>query len=73
MRIYVKVTAGSSREKVEKISYGNYRAWVSAAPEKGKANDRLEEVLADYFGTKKNKIKIISGKTSRMKLVQISE
>lgn len=71
MRIYVKVTAGSSREKVEEISQGNYKAWVSAAPEKGKANERLVEILANHFKTRKNKIEIISGKTSRVKLVEI--
>lgn len=72
MRFYVKVVPKSSRERIEKISDGNYKAWVGAAPEKGKANQRLVEILADYFGTGKNNIQIISGKTSRVKLVEVT-
>lgn len=71
MRIYLKVVARSSRQKVEKISEGDYKIWVKAVPEKGKANQEIIEILAGYFETTKSKIKIVGGKTSSKKMVDV--
>ncbi len=45
---------------------------VSAAPEKGKANQCLIKFLAEQLGVKKNAVSIISGTTSPVKHVRIS-
>jgi uncharacterized protein (TIGR00251 family) len=45
---------------------------VSAAPEKGKANQCLVKFLAKQLGVKKNAVNIISGTTSPIKHVQVS-
>jgi len=45
---------------------------VSAAPEKGKANQCLIKFLAKQLGVKKNTVSIISGTTSPVKHVRIS-
>ena len=45
---------------------------LSAAPEKGKANESLVEFLADTLGVKRNTITITSGLTSPVKTIQIS-
>jgi len=45
---------------------------VSAAPEKGKANQCLIKFLAEQLGVKKNAVSIISGSTSPVKHVQVS-
>jgi len=45
---------------------------VSAAPEKGKANQCLVKYLAKYLGVKKSEVSIISGTTSPIKHVQVS-
>ena len=45
---------------------------VSAAPEKGKANQCLIRFLAKQLGVKKNAVSIISGTTSPVKHVKIS-
>ena len=45
---------------------------VSAAPEKGKANQCLIKFLAEQLGVKKNAVSIISGTTGPVKHVQIS-
>jgi uncharacterized protein (TIGR00251 family) len=71
MRIYLKVITRSSQQKVEKISEGDYKIWVKAVPEKGKANQELTKTLADYFKVDKNNIEIIGGKTSSKKLVEV--
>ena len=45
---------------------------VSAAPEKGKANQCLIKFLARQLGVKKNAVSIISGSTSPVKHIQVS-
>ncbi len=71
MRIYLKVVAGSSQQKIEKISRGDYKVWVRAVPEKGKANQEVIALLAEYFEVGKSKIKIVGGKTVSKKIVDI--
>jgi uncharacterized protein YggU (UPF0235/DUF167 family) len=44
---------------------------LRSKPERNKANMELIEKLADYFGTSKDRIHIISGITSTKKLVDI--
>lgn len=44
---------------------------LRAVPEDGKANAALVCVLADHFNVKKSQVRIISGHTSRIKLVEI--
>jgi uncharacterized protein (TIGR00251 family) len=45
---------------------------VSAAPEKGKANQCLIKFLSKQLGVKKNAVSIISGTTSPVKHIQVS-
>ncbi len=71
MRIYLKAITRSSRQKIEKISEGDYKIWVRAIPEKGKANQEIIEALASYFKIGKSEIKIVGGKTSSKKIVDL--
>ena len=45
---------------------------VTAPPEDGRANDALIEVLADWLGVKRRRIEIVSGATSRNKIVRVT-
>lgn len=44
---------------------------VKSKPKGGKANLELIKKLADYFRVNKDEIRIISGKTSKKKLVEV--
>ena len=68
----VKVLPASSRTCLAGVQNGILKIKVSAAPEKGKANQSLIEFLADTLGVKKNTVKITSGHTSQIKTVQIA-
>ena len=46
---------------------------LKSKPERGKANKELVEKLASYFEVSKDKVRIISGLTSRKKLIEIQE
>jgi uncharacterized protein (TIGR00251 family) len=69
--IRVKVYARSSRSRVEAMDDGTFRVYVSAAPEKGKANAQVVKCLAKHLGVKSSSVEIISGATSRLKIVRI--
>jgi uncharacterized protein YggU (UPF0235/DUF167 family) len=73
MRIYAKVIPRASQNKVEKISEGDYKIWLTAAPVDGEANNMLIRTLAKYFGVSKGSLKIIGGKTARKKIIEILE
>lgn len=71
MRIYVRVTARASLEKVEKIDENQYKVWLKKSPVKGEANKALISILADYFDVPKSAVEIIAGKTARDKMIEI--
>jgi len=73
MKIFVKVKPKAREEKVIKLSDTNFKVWVKEAPEKGRANNAVLKVLADYFGTSQSNIKIISGSTSKLKVIEIEK
>ena len=69
--IEVIASAGASDSKVRGLHGGALKVAVRAAPEKGKANAEIEEVLAAFFGAGKKQVSVIAGETSRNKRVQI--
>lgn len=71
MRIYIKVSPRSSKNEVVKISEGEYKVKLTAAPVDGKANEALIKILADYFKASKSSINIVGGKTAKIKIVDI--
>jgi hypothetical protein len=71
MKIFVKVKPKAREEKIIKLSDTNFKVSVKEAPEKGRANRAVLKVLADYFGTSPSNIKIISGSTSKLKVIEI--
>ena len=71
MRIYVRVTPRAGKNEVLKISDGEYKVKVTAPPEKGKANEAVVNLLADYFGVPKSSISIIGGKSTKTKIIDI--
>jgi len=73
MKIFVKVKPKAKEERVIKISETNFKVWVQETPEKGRANQAVLRVLADYFGTSQSSIKIISGSTSKLKIIEIAK
>jgi len=67
----VKVVPGSSGPtRICGLLDNILKIKVSAAPERGKANQCLLNFLAKQLGVKKNSVSIISGKNSPFKYVQ---
>lgn len=66
------VPGGNSPTRIYGLLDGMLKVKISAAPEKGKANECLLKFLARQLGVKKNAVSIISGKTSPVKHMQVS-
>lgn len=73
MRIYVKISPRSSRNAVQKISEGEYKVKLTAPPVKSQANEMLVKLMAEHFGVAKSKVKILNGKTAKIKLLEIGK
>ena len=71
MRIYVRVIPRASQNKVVKISNEEYKVKVTAPPVGGEANTMLLKVLSKYFKVSKSSLKIIGGKTARVKMIDV--
>ena len=71
MKISVKVSPRSSRNKIEKIAEGEYKVWLTASPVDNAANSMLIQILADYFGVSKSCLTIIGGKTAKKKIIEV--
>jgi uncharacterized protein (TIGR00251 family) len=66
------VPGSSSPTKICGLLDGMLKVKVSAAPEKGKANQCLIKYLAGKLGVKKNVFSILSGETSPIKHIQVT-
>jgi len=71
MRIFVKVKPNAKVEKVEKIDEFHYSVSVKAPPVEGKANAMVVELIADYFNVPRSRVRIVSGFSSRNKIIEI--
>jgi uncharacterized protein (TIGR00251 family) len=68
----VKVSPGAKRNQVKGVDAGALKVAVTAPPEKGKANEAVVELLADYFGLPRREVSILHGHTSRSKVVMLT-
>ena len=71
MRISVKVKPNARKNEVQQLEGNQYQVFVNASPIDGKANEKLIEVLSEYFDKPKRNINIVSGFTSKTKIVDI--
>jgi len=64
---------GGRNNSINGVHDGALKVSVQAAPEDGKANDAIMELLKKTLGIKRNQIEILSGQTSRDKKFLIRE
>ena len=66
----VRVTPHAKQNKVVEGD-GVLRVYTTVAPENGRANSAVVELLADYLDVPKSRIKILKGLTGRDKVVAV--
>ena len=68
--VEIHVQPRASRTRIV-IQDGTVKVYVTAAPEKGRANKAVVEVMARRLGVQKGAVSIVSGERSRMKLLAV--
>lgn len=63
----VRAHAGARRNEVRGEQEGMLKVSVTRAPEKGKANKAILELIARRLGLRKSQIELVSGETSPQK------
>lgn len=77
MELFVRLTPKSSRDAVEGVEAradgrAFLKARVRAVPEKGKANQALEKLLASALGVPASSVSVVAGGTARLKTVRVA-
>ena len=73
MRISIRVRPNARKNEIERLDEKRYHVSVTAPPVRGKANEKLIEILSDHFGKPKRCFSIIRGGEGREKIVEIGE
>lgn len=71
MKFFIKAKPGAKEAKIKKIGKTNFEIWVKEPAKDGKANRAVVEALAEYLEIPKFRFEIISGKTSKQKIIEI--
>ncbi|RFT16891.1 MAG: hypothetical protein OP8BY_0833 [Candidatus Saccharicenans subterraneus] len=68
----VRVQPKASKREIVPITATEFRVRLTSAPEKGRANRELLELLSEHLDLPLSRLKIVRGEKSRVKLVEIS-
>jgi len=73
MRLFVKAKPNAGKTFVKKNDESHFEVAVKEPPVRGLANQAIISALAGYFSVEKTRVRIISGYTSRQKVIEILE
>ena len=83
MKIFIKAKPSAKEERIKKIdppsprgfggtSEAHFEVWVKEPPREGRANRAIVQLLAGYFNVSASRVTIISGVTSKNKIIEVS-
>lgn len=72
MYIKVKAFPRSKKEEIKKVAENRFEIKVKEKAEKNLANQRIIEILAEYFGIEGKDVKIVNGHHHPSKLISIN-
>ena len=71
-RVRLRVSPGASRAAIVGRHGEGWKLRVTAAPERGKANDAVLALLAETLAVPRSSVKLVSGGGSRDKIVELA-
>ncbi|MBP9765347.1 DUF167 domain-containing protein [Candidatus Babeliales bacterium] len=71
--IEIKVAVQSGRQSIVLDKSGILKCFIVSAPQDGKANKEIVQLLSEKLGIKKSEIEIVAGLTSRKKKIAIAQ
>jgi uncharacterized protein len=72
LRLLLSVTPGASRDELVGRHGEGWKARVTAAPERGRANDAVIALLAGVLRIDRGSIRVVAGHAARRKVVEIA-
>jgi uncharacterized protein (TIGR00251 family) len=72
MQLTITVIPKSSKNELKQLGKTTFKAKITAAPEKGKANESLIKLLSKYFKIARSNITIKAGATRHKKIIEIT-
>ncbi len=72
MRIKVRVKPNARTNELKEAEPNYFTAKVTSPPEKGKANEKVIELLSKHFKIPKSRINLVSGAAYKEKLFDIN-
>jgi uncharacterized protein (TIGR00251 family) len=72
IRLRLRVVPGAGRSGVVGRHGDAWKVRVTAAPERGKANDAVLRLLSDTLAVPRRDLSIVAGATRREKIVELS-
>ena len=73
MRFSVRLQPRASRNEIAGLQGSSLKIRVTAPPVDGLANEALIDFLSDSLGVSRRNVCIVTGQSSRTKIVEISE
>jgi hypothetical protein len=73
MKISVRVKPNAKQEKIEKVGEKDFIVSVKEKPFKGKANQAVIRVLAEYFDVSKSDVILLKGQTAKEKVFEVKK
>ncbi len=70
-RLRLRVTPGATRTELAGRHGDAWKVRVSAAPERGRANDAVVRLLANRLGVPRDTVSVVSGQASRDKVIEL--
>lgn len=71
MKIAVQAKPGAREERVDKVDDAHFVVSVKEPPVEGRANAAIVRALVAHFGVAPSRVRIISGHTSRNKVIEV--
>lgn len=68
----LKVSPKASRNAISGFMGETLKLSVTAAPERGKANQAVEELLAEALGLPRSAVQVVAGHTAKAKRVEVA-
>lgn len=71
-RLRLRVSPGAARSAVVGRHGDGWKVRLAAAPERGRANDALVELLSETLAVPPSTVRLVSGRASRDKIVELA-
>jgi len=72
VRLRLRVSPGAARAAVVGRHGDGWKVRVAARPSRGRANDAVVTLIADTLGVARPNVRVVSGLSSRDKVVELS-